>query len=264
VIKKAFLFSIFSLTLLFTTSCATSQSQTDQHEHEDTLESFNRAMFTFNYNVDKYVLKPVAKGYRAITTPDVRTRVYSAYLNIKEPMFAANQLLQGEFKQSGISLSRFVINSTLGLAGTFDVATAWGLEQKKDDFETTLAKWCVPDGPYIVLPFIGPSTPRAFAGLMVDSFASPVYWLTNDHDDGIYAYGAYIAAKSIIIREASLELGDDLERNSVDFYTTMKSAYLQNKTDMPNCFNDTQTNAAYDFDFGIEDEEQTFDEMEAE
>lgn len=262
--KKTFLLSIFPLTLLFTASCASSQSQRDQHEQEDALESFNRAMFTFNYNVDKYVLKPVAKGYRAITTPDVRARVYSAYLNIKEPMSAANQLLQGEFKQSGISLSRFVINTTLGLAGTFDVATAWGLERKQDDFESTLAKWCVPDGPYIVLPFIGPSTPRAFTGLMVDSFASPVYWMTNDHEDGIYAYGAYVAAKSVIIREASIELGDDLERNSVDFYTTMKSAYLQNKTDMPKCFNDNQSNAAYDFDFGIEDEDQTFDDMEAE
>lgn len=262
--KKTLWFSLLSLTLIFTASCASSQTQADQHEQEDGLESFNRAMFTFNYNLDKYILKPVAKGYRAVTSEDVRIRVRSAVTNVHEPVSAVNQLLQGEIKQSGISVGRFVINTTLGLGGTFDVATAWGLERKKDTFERTLAKWCVKDGPYIVLPFLGPSSPRAFIGTTVDAFISPIYWLTEDYEDGIYAYSAYVGVKTIVEREAFMDMGDDLERNSVDFYTTMKSAYLQNKSDMPNCYNDDKKNAAYDFDFGIEDEDETFDEMEAE
>lgn len=264
VFRKASLYGFLFLVLAFNASCASS-SAIDRHEQqEDGLESFNRAMFTFNYNLDKYILKPIAKGYRAITNQDVRNRVNSALANIKEPVSAANQLLQGEVKQSGVSVGRFVINTTLGLGGTFDVATGWGLKKKNDNFERTLAKWCVKDGPYIVLPFIGPSTPRAFVGTTADSFASPVYWLTDDREDGIYAYSAYVGVKTIAAREAALDLSDDLERNSVDFYTTMKSAYLQNKSDMYNCYNDEKKKAAYDFDFGIEDEDETFNEMEAE
>lgn len=256
-------FSFLSLFLLLTASCA-SGAAADKHEQEDVLEGFNRAMFSFNYQFDKYVLKPVAKGYRAITTQNIRNRVNSALDNISEPVSAANQILQGDFKQSGISVGRFFINTTLGLGGTFDVATGWGLERRRDDFESTLAKWCVPDGPYIVLPFLGPSSPRAFLGTTVDAFASPVYWLSEDHEDGIYAYSAFIGVKTIAFRESALELTDDLERNSVDFYTTMKSAYLQNKSQMNSCYNDENKSASYDFDFGLEDEDETFNEMENE
>lgn len=262
--RKTRLFSLLSSVMILTAACATG-SQTNSHEHEDGLEGFNRAMFTFNYNLDKYVLKPVAKGYRAITNQDVRNRVSSAISNIKEPVSAVNQLLQGELLQSGISVSRFVINTTLGLGGTFDVATGWGLKGRQDNFERTLAKWCVKDGPYIVLPFLGPTTPRALVGTTVDGFTSPVYWLTEgSHEDGLYAYGAYIGIKTIVAREAALDIGDDLERNSVDFYTTMKSTYLQNKSDMDTCYNQGNVGAAYDFDFGIEDEDETYNEMEAE
>lgn len=262
--RKSRLCTLLSLALMLTTACATTSVAND-HEQEDSLESFNRAMFTFNYNLDKYILKPVAEGYRAITNQDVRNRVSSALSNIKEPISVVNQLLQGEFLQSGISASRFVINTTLGLAGTFDVASGWGLKGKEDNFERTLAKWCVKDGPYIVLPFIGPTTPRALVGMTVDGFTSPVYWLTDGtHEDGLYAYGAYIGVKTVVTREALLDLSNDLERNSVDFYTTMKSAYLQNKSDMNTCYNKDNQTTSYDFDFGIEDEFETFDAMEAE
>lgn len=261
--NRPFALSFVSLMILLIASCA-SGATADKHEQEDVLEGFNRTMFAFNYRFDKYILKPVAKGYRAITTQDIRNRVNSAFNNIEEPLSAANQLLQGEFKQSGISIGRFFINTTLGLGGTFDVATGWGLERKYDNFERTLAKWCIPDGPYIVLPFLGPSSPRSFVGTTVDTFASPVYWLTENHEDGLYAYSAFIGAKTIAFRESALELSDDLERNSVDFYTTMKSAYLQNKSQMNSCYNDEKTNASYDFDFGLEEEDETFNEMEAE
>lgn len=249
--KKTALFSFASAAALLTTSCAMA-TNLDKHDPEDPYESFNRAMFEFNMQLDKYVLRPVAEGYRSITTPAVRERVRNAFNNIKEPISAVNQVLQGEFTRSGTSVGRFVINSTLGLAGTFDVASAWGLERHPDGFEETLAKWCVPSGPYLVLPFIGSTTPRAFAGELADSFTNPVYWLSEDHEEGYYAYAGYVAVKTIINREAYLELGDDLQRNSVDFYTTMKSAYMQNKSKLNSCSGESQ--ASYDFDFEIEEE----------
>lgn len=254
--KKHRIISLVTLMMLATASCATA-SGADRHDPSDPYEGFNRAMFNFNMKLDKYILKPVAQGYRTITTPDIRERVRNAFSNIKEPISAVNQILQGEFKRSGTSVGRFVINSTLGLAGTFDVASAWGLKNHPDGFEETLAKWCVPSGPYLVLPFVGSTTPRAFAGEMVDSFTSPMYWLTEDREDGYYAYGGYVVVKTIVNREAYLDLSDDLERNSVDFYTTLKSAYMQNKSKLNSCSDESQ--ASYDFDFDIDEE---IDEME--
>ena len=103
------------------------------------LESYNRAMFDFNMNVDKYVLKPVAKGYRAITTQDIRNRVTSFVSNVNEPVSTINHTLQGSFKKTLVSAARFAINSTLGLAGTFDVADGWGLKKSETGFDNTLA-----------------------------------------------------------------------------------------------------------------------------
>ena len=171
------IFAACSLIALTTASCAnpndrTSSMPADEHP---TLEAYNRKMFEFNYQVDKYILKPTAKGYRAITTPYIRERVNNALANIKEPISAFNHLLQGEIKESGINLSRLVINSTLGLAGMYDVAGGWGLKPSKAGFDETLAKWCIKDGPFIVLPLLGPATPRSTVGLAVDSLTNPVY-----------------------------------------------------------------------------------------
>lgn len=251
-----------SLSLL--ASCASGSVTADSHDQNDPFEGFNRAMFKFNDTLDKYVLVPVAKGYRAITTQDIRDRVNSAFYNLEEPVSAVNQVLQGEFKQSAVSLGRFVVNSTLGLAGTFDVASGWGMKAQKDNFDRTMASWCVDDGPYLVLPFIGPSTPRAAVGRVADMFMSPVYWYTNQYEDGEYAYLGYNAAKLVAWRENALSLTEDLERNSVDFYTTMRSAYMQNRSQLPscNCNGDSSSGtAAYDFDFGIEEEDEIFDAM---
>ncbi|MBR6327815.1 MAG: VacJ family lipoprotein, partial [Alphaproteobacteria bacterium] len=96
------------------------------------LETYNRAMFNFNYQFDKYTLKPLAKGYKAVTTQSMRNRVSSFFANLTEPASAINNLLQGEFKNTGVSLARFTINTTLGLLGTFDVASGWGVEKKKN------------------------------------------------------------------------------------------------------------------------------------
>lgn len=222
-------------------------------------------MFSFNYQVDKYVIKPVAEGYRAVTTPFIRERISSVIDNLKEPVSAGNYLLQADPEASVKSLSRFVINSTLGLVGMFDVAEGWGLPKDKTTFNETFAKWCIPQGPFIVLPLLGPSTPRAATGMALDFVFDPVYWATyqdaNVHDKASWGYAI---AQGITVREAALDILDDLERNSVDFYATMRSAYLQNQSKLK-CFNDVSKDEnTYDFDFGIEDEDAAFDEMEAE
>lgn len=244
---------------------ACASSATEQHEYDDPFEGYNRAMFSFNYQVDKYVIKPVAEGYRAVTTPFIRERVSSVIDNLKEPISAGNHLLQADPEASVKSLSRFVINSTLGLVGMFDVAEGWGLPKDKTTFNETFAKWCIPQGPFIVLPLLGPSTPRAATGMALDFVFDPVYWATyqdaNVHDKASWGYAI---AQGITAREAALDILDDLERNSVDFYATMRSAYLQNQNKLK-CFNDVSKDEnTYDFDFGIEDEDAAFDEMEAE
>lgn len=244
---------------------ACASSATEQHEYDDPFEGCNRAMFSFNYQVDKYVIKPVAEGYRAVTTPFIRERISSVIDNLKEPVSAGNHLLQADPEASVKSLSRFVINSTLGLVGMFDVAEGWGLPKDKTTFNETFAKWCIPQGPFIVLPLLGPSTPRAATGMALDFVFDPVYWATyqdaNVHDKASWGYAI---AQGITAREAALDILDDLERNSVDFYATMRSAYLQNQSKLK-CFNDVSKDEnTYDFDFGIEDEDAAFDEMEAE
>ena len=254
--KNICLCTCLSTILLATTGCST---MTNHHKEDSALESYNRAVYNFNSKFDKYLMKPVAQGYRKITNQYTRDRVNNALANIKEPVSAVNHLLQGEPIKSGASIARFAINTTLGLAGTYDVAAqAWNLPKDKTGFDETLATWNVPDGPFIMLPFLGPSTPRATVGLVADSFSNPMYWGTaNDANIRDKVYLPYIAINAIALRESGLDLLDDLERNSVDFYSTMKSAYLQNRKDLGQ---DDNENPAASYDFGMEEEFESFDE----
>lgn len=230
------------------------------NDDDSALETYNRAMFNFNTAADDYVIKPVAKGYRAVTTEFIRERVRNFFENIKEPASTINHSLQGNFADSGKSLGRFVINSTLGLLGTFDVAGGWGLPKNKTGFDATLAKWCVPDGPFIVLPLLGPSTPRATAGLAADAFADPLYWANyyatfgNDLEKYSFYYGL-TALGFVSLREQNIELLDKLTANSVDVYSTVKSAYIQNRLKIGSCAGQkTESTDSYDFDFDDEDD----------
>lgn len=226
------------------------------------LETYNRAMFNFNYQFDKYTLKPLAKGYKAVTTQSMRNRVSSFFANLTEPASAINNLLQGEFKNTGVSLARFTINTTLGLLGTFDVASGWGVEKKKNSFDATLAKYCVPDGPFVVVPILGPSTPRYLVGFGADALADPMYWALLDKQDEDWAviatYGG-TALKYINARAENMALLDSLEEGSVDFYATVKSAFLQNRQKFSSLCGIKEDNASpsssYDFDFDEEMDE---------
>lgn len=230
-------------------------------EKADKFESFNRFSFEFNNQLDRFILRPLAVGYRSITTKYIRDRVNSALTNIKEPVSSVNNMLQGEFSAGLKNIGRFAINTTLGLVGTYDVAAGgFSLTPAPTNFDKTLAKWCIKDGPFIVLPIFGPTTPRAFIGDTVDGLVNPVVIATyndaNYRDKILYPYAAVSA---IALREASMDLIDDFKKNSVDFYATVRSAYIQNRMKINRCetsSDDTEISKPnYDFDFYMDDEE---------
>lgn len=245
--QKLKLFVCLSVLTVLTSACSAVSSS----EQNSALETYNRAVYNFNSKFNQYILKPAAKGYRAITNTYVRERVRNALSNVKEPIFAVNHLLQGEPVNSSKDIARFAINTTLGLAGTYDVAgQGWNLEKNKTTFDSTLQIWGVPDGPFFMLPFIGPSTPRAAVGLAADSALNPVYWATaNDANIHDKIYYPYVAVNAVSLYEANMDVLDDLERNSVDFYATMKSAYLQSRKA------NTDDDQTVSYDFGMDDEE---------
>lgn len=253
------MFKIFWFTASLTLLSATPLYAEDD---DSVLEGYNRAIFTFNATADHYVIKPVAKGYRAVTNDFIRERVRNFYNNMKEPVSTVNHILQGDVIDSGKSLGRFLINTTLGLLGTFDVASGWGIIKNPTDFDRTLAAWCVPDGPFFMLPLFGPSTPRATAGMVADIYTHPDYWVGHfssfgeDWERYSFYYGVS-ALGFVSLREQNIEFLDNLTANSVDPYSTIKSAYIQNRMKIGVCGkkNADTDNTGYDFDFDDMDDE---------
>ncbi|CUB04021.1 MlaA family lipoprotein [Marinomonas fungiae] len=155
---------IASFALLITSFLAVAETMTP----EDPWEGFNRSIFSFNETVDEYGLKPLAQGYDAITPNFMQKGVSNFFSNLGEIPNTFNNLLQGKWDETASSTSRFLINTTIGLLGLFDVASAMGIEQYNEDFGQTLGYWGVGSGPYLVLPFFGPSTARDASGMVVD------------------------------------------------------------------------------------------------
>ena len=237
-------------------ACTTAIHRPDNQA--DPYENMNRKIFAFNDAVYENVYFPIARGYRKITTPTIRERVSSFVDNVEEPVSAANYLLQLKPKQTVVSVSRFAVNTTLGLGGLFDVATGWGLGQPKTNMNETLAGWCVADGPYFVVPFVAPGNVRSFTGMVADTAFDPVYWATyndaNIHDKATYGYAAIKYTDKI---NGLMDLYSDFKENSVDLYATMRSAYLQNQRKLHCRFADPADSANhYDFDFDEDFEDE--------
>ncbi len=193
----------------------------------DGLESYNRNMYSINKTVDKYTLKPIAKGYRAITPDPVEKGVSNVFSNIGEVGTFANSVLQGKFHNATVSSARIVWNTTLGLGGVFDVATAMDIKSNKEDFGQTLQTWGVPAGSYVVLPFFGPSTVTDSVGLVGDTFLSPLNqykgWKSPHTRDAVFAL-------SVVDKRVQLLNAEKLlNASSVDEYSFVKSAYLQHR-----------------------------------
>jgi phospholipid-binding lipoprotein MlaA len=157
--------------------CATTKGTATATNKDDPYENINRKVYGFNDKVDDYVAKPVADAYKKVTPDFVETGVSNFFNNLKGINVVLNDLLQAKFEQSGLDTSRFLMNSTLGMAGLFDVAKSVGLEQNDEDFDQTLAVWGVPQGSYLVLPLLGPITSRGIPGAVFDSAANPATYI---------------------------------------------------------------------------------------
>ena len=232
---KIFLNFFTVFTFLFLANCATnnnSQNIVDKTpQAQDPWENFNRGTFAFNKVFDKYLLAPLAKGYRIILPTEARKGVRNFFSNLKEPWTSINAALQGDFKNSGTSILRFGLNTTVGLLGIFDVATSLGFEKQKEDFGQTLAVYGVEPGPYLVLPLLGPSTVRDALGKVTGFVADPVtIALNKDGKENWLWIGT--AVNGIDFREQNLEKIDNLEATSVDFYATIRSLYLERRNRM--------------------------------
>lgn len=251
-LKKSFLIC-FLFVFLGLSSCSTTSAMQD---NGGGLETYNRAMFSFNNKVDKFVIRPVAKGYKKVTNKHIRTRVSNFFNNIGEPISAANHILQGKFSASGENLGRFVLNTTLGVVGLYDVASSLGLEKNKTGFDETMATWCMPDGPFVVLPFVGPSTPRAAFGFVADAYSSPAYWVAHESgdDDAMTIYYAASGLKYLNLMAENLSFLEGLEEGSVDYYEAVKSAYMQNRNKIARCGKKEDVTPSYDFDMGDMDD----------
>lgn len=242
------------LSIMLTSACATDihRSETEADPYEDV----NRKIFAFNDGFYENIVFPIERGYRKITTPTIRQRISSFVSNMDEPISTFNYMLQLEPKAVLISISRFAINSTLGLAGLFDVAAGWGLVQDQTSLGETMASWCIADGPYLVVPFIGPSTPRNFVGSMADFVADPVYWMTyNDANYRAKISYPYTVVKYVSKFEGYMDLYNSLTKDAVDPYVAIRSAYLQNQRQVKCRFAAEDETPLYDFDFDAEMEE---------
>lgn len=192
----------------------------------DPFEPFNRVLFEINDTLDKTVLKPVAYVYRNLPTP-ARDGVRNFFNNLREPITITNDLLQGQLKFAGISLTRFVVNSTVGLAGVIDVANNLGLAPHYEDFGQTLGFYGVGEGPYLFIPFLGPSNLRDSTGLISSGLINQSIYAAADINDGVL-YTSYVL-NGIDLRERSLEFGDNIEQSSIDYYASLRNLYTQKR-----------------------------------
>jgi phospholipid-binding lipoprotein MlaA len=194
-----------------------------QEAQSDPWEGFNRDMFAVHESVDQVVLEPVARGYRAITPRPVRRGVLNFLRNLRAPVIFVNDVLQGEVRRAGTTAVRFGVNSTIGIAGVFDPATRMGLERHDEDFGQTLAVWGVDSGPYVFVPLLGPTTVRDGAGRIVDIAFDPLTWAEFDEVDKVRTGRTILAG--VATRELVLETVDDIRRDSLDPYVTIRTSY---------------------------------------
>ncbi len=194
----------------------------------DPYQSFNRKMFAFNQTADKWVMRPVAKAYVKVTGPKGREHISDFFANLRTPITIVNELLQGRPDPALQSTLRFVINTTIGVLGFFDPATGMQLPAHTTDFGVTLAHWGVPEGPYLVLPFIGPSTVRDVWKLPVDSYFDPMVWYTREHSLKWHAQYAPSLLYLVTVRASALPFDGVLD-SAFDPYSFVRDAYRQQR-----------------------------------
>ena len=235
-IKKILLASLISFMLASNVSADTDGENSLSKKPRvinDCFEGLNRATFSLNQGLDKVVFRPVAKGYRKLPS-SVRSGTSNALINLSSLVTIPNNILQGEFETAGVNTGRFIVNTTIGILGIFDVAEKIGFSKyEKEDYGQTLGLWGVSAGCYVVLPVLGPSTVRDAAGSFINILGGDPYYNASTHGNNEYLSDSlYIKTKvmsGIDFRAKNLESIDNLEKNSMDFYASIRSLYLQDR-----------------------------------
>lgn len=254
--------SVIASSLLAVTACASTEDTPSATAVYDPLEDWNRGVYAFNDGVDRAVLEPVAKGYRAVTNEPIRGGVSNFLTNLNQPVVFVNTVLQGKPGAAIDTFSRFTVNSTVGLAGIFDVATPLNVPEHREDFGQTLGVWGVPNGPYLVLPLMGSSNLRDVAGFGVDAAFNPLNYAEFEGDTevriGLTIAGIISGRENLI--EAVEVLRDQpepyvaLRRN----YTQQRAAAIRDGREQEDPFKDLPE--FDDYDFGDEEEFESQEE----
>lgn len=199
----------------------------EYRQNNDPLEPTNRVLYRVNDAIDTAVLAPVARGYRAVVPGAVRRPIHNVVRNSISPARFVNGVLQGKPRRAGDALMRFLINTTVGVGGLFDVATDWGYPAHETDFGMTLALWGIPEGPFVFLPIFGPSNPRDTVGVAGSILSDPLTWVTFGGSSAVGWTRYGVAA--LDARERALDPIDEVKRTALDPYATFRSLYRQNR-----------------------------------
>ena len=238
--KLASLIIILTFTILSNYSIAgddgnikLSERKNGYVEVKDCFEKVNRGIFGFNQVLDKIIFKPLAKGYRMFPQP-IRSGTSNVLNNLSNVVTIPNNILQGQFKDAGINSARLVINSTVGIAGIFDVASYYGLQKRdKEDYGQTFGVWGAGPGCYFVLPVLGPTTVRDSIGSLANVIGGDAWYnVTVANDTQYFSEADYWVSRlgaGIDFRAKNLESFESLEKNSVDLYASVRSLYLQDR-----------------------------------
>jgi phospholipid-binding lipoprotein MlaA len=210
-----------ALALLALSGCAASPST--KPDPRDPWERVNRATYGFNDGIDRAIAKPAARAYRKVVPRIARKGVSNFFANLEQPTVMLNDLLQGKWRPAGNDAARFLLNTTLGLGGLFDPASPAGLDRNDEDFGQTLGKWGVASGPYLMVPFLGPSTVRDGFGEIPDEYTDPRHYVERD----AIRFGV-LFFNLLDSRARQLSLEDTLNQ-AFDRYAFIRNAYLQRR-----------------------------------
>jgi len=234
--KKTLITFLISIMLLSNSSAGTDGENSISKKPKpvkDCFEGLNRGTFSLNQGLDKVIFKPIAKGYRKLPSP-VRTGTGNVLVNLSSLITIPNNILQGELKTAAVNSGRFIVNTTVGILGIFNVAKKMGFSKyEKEDYGQTLGVWGVSEGCYVVLPILGPSTLRDTAGSFINVMGGDPYYNVSTHGNNQYLDRSdYMLTKTLTavdFRSKTIDSFDNLEKNSMDFYASVKSLYLQDR-----------------------------------
>jgi phospholipid-binding lipoprotein MlaA len=239
---------LFIIAYLFLNGCASSPDTTGKLEN-DPFESINREIYAFNNGADEYVIGPIAHAYRDVVPNPVRDSIRNFLLNLKTPLSAINATLQGDFTKGISAIGRFTINSTAGVLGLFDVADYIGLKPVDEDVGQTLGAWGIEPGPYLILPFLGPTSTRDLAGKVGDWLIDPLglYLIREDYEDFLLATKITKALDTRVQLDGVIE---GTRENSLDPYAIMRTMYLQRRAKQI-ANEESEDSAIYDIDIDV-------------